>query len=288
MVKNRPLEAIAIPNAHCLETGLDMNSVVLDAPFEPAALAEASTATLKTSLIKHVEEREAEPMAKKVRLANQTLMPLFNELEQRNPTPDLQQQIPLLKGVWHSVWSTNPFQDILPGRVHHESYQIFSDNGFYANLARYKPGRKAPVLNWVSRWLLSYDLMIMQSYAVQSQTPAELDQPLAPGQLGDHYWEIQNVCIQQNLRIGSRSFNAEAAQAWFERAVDNYQKQPQSQRQTSTSNQRTSRVSAKQYQQIAKARPQLDNLYIDQDFRLVKTQREKSQRPSYTVAVRSA
>lgn len=263
-----------------------MDSVVLNAPFEPAALAEASTATLKTSLIKHVEERESEPMAKKVRFANQTLMPIFNELETRNPTPDLQQQIPLLKGVWHSVWSTNPFQDILPGRVLHESYQIFSDNGFYANLARYKPGRKAPVLSWISRWLLSYDLMIMQSYAVQSQASADPEQPLASGRTGDQFWEIQNVCIQQVLRVGSRSFSAETAQNWFEKVVDKYQKQPESQLQTSIPNRSTTRVTAKQYQQISKARPQLDNLYIDQDFRLVKTQREKSQRPSYTVALR--
>ena len=30
-------------------------------------------------------------------------MPLFNELEKRNPTPELSQQIPLLKGIWFPV-----------------------------------------------------------------------------------------------------------------------------------------------------------------------------------------
>ena len=262
-----------------------MNSALLEAPFEPAAIAEADTSSLKSSLLKQVESRDTDSMAKKVRFANETLMPLFNELEKRNPTPELSQQIPLLKGVWFPVWSTNPFQDILPGRVHHESYQIFGDNGYYANLARYKPGRKSQVLSWLSRWLLSYDLMIMQSYSVQTQAAGEPAYPLAPEQTGD-YWDIQNVSIQQALRFGSIAFSTETAQVWFNKAVAKHQKTPQLREQTPLPAQKTNRVAAKQYQQISKARPRLDNLYIDQEFRLVKTQREKSQRPSYTVAVR--
>jgi hypothetical protein len=261
-----------------------MDSGLLAPPFEAAALAAVDTSTLKSSLLKQVDAREAEPMAKKVRFANETLLPLFHELERRNPTPDLTQQIPLLQGTWLPIWSTIPFQDIIPGRVHQESYQIFDDNGFYANLARYKPGRKTPILSWVSRWLLSYDFMIMQSYAIQALTAA--DHPSAPGELGQDYWEIQNVCIRQVLRVGSPSFSPEAAQAWFKRTVDNYQKNPASQPQTARPIQGKNRVTTKQYEQIAQARPRLDHLYIDQDFRLVKTQREKSQRPSYTVALR--
>ncbi|MBW4652997.1 MAG: hypothetical protein KME20_08215 [Kaiparowitsia implicata GSE-PSE-MK54-09C] len=262
---------------------MDRNAALLTPPFEPTALAMATTETLKTSLLHHVEKRDTEPMAKKVRFANETLMPLFKELETRNPTPELQQQIPLLKGIWISVWSTNPFQDILPGRVHHESYQIFDDSGYYANLARYKPGRKAPVLNWISRWLLSYDLMIMQSYSVQTQVSNNPENLSATNQ---DYWDIQNVCIQQTLRFGSPSFSAEAAQAWFNRAAENYHKKSESQPPTPMPTQGANRISSKQYQQISKAKPQLNNLYIDSDFRLVKTQREKSQRPSYTVATR--
>lgn len=261
-----------------------MDSGLLAPPFDTAALAAASGSTLKASLLHQIEAREAEPMAKKVRFASETLLPLFNELERRNPTPDLTQQIPLLKGIWTPIWSTIPFQDIIPGRVHHESYQIFDDNGFYANLARYKPGRKTPILSWVSRWLLSYDFMIMQSYAIQTLTAA--DQSSGPQQIGQDYWEIQNVCIRQVLRVGSPSFSAAAAQTWFDQTVDDHQKNPASQPQTASSNQGKNRVTAKQYEKIAQARPRLDHLYIDQDFRLVKTQREKSQRPSYTVALR--
>ncbi|HEY9728229.1 MAG TPA: hypothetical protein V6D50_17395, partial [Chroococcales cyanobacterium] len=32
--------------------------------------------------------------------------------------------------------------------------------------------------------------------------------------------------------------------------------------------------------------PQFEHLYVDRDFRLVKTRREAKQRPSYTIAVR--
>jgi len=272
-----------------------MDSVVLATPFDSAALAEAETSTLKSSLLKQIEERDTEPIAKKVRFTNETLMPLFNELEKRNPTPDLHQQIPLLKGIWLSVWSTIPFQDIIPGRVCHESYQIFDDNGYYANLARYKPGQKAPILNWIARWLLSYDLMIMQSYAVQTGASDDSNHPATPQQTSQDYWDIQNVFIQQVLRFGSPSFSAEAAQTWFNQAVANYQQrlksqqasqQQASQQQPAMPAQSIHRVTAKQYQKIANARPQLAHLYIDQDFRLIKTQREKSQRPSYTVAIR--
>lgn len=283
MVKDRHLEAIAA-HGFVARGNLDMDSDLLAPPFDPAALAEASTSTLKSSLLKQVEARDSDSMAKKVRFANETLLPLFNELEHRNPTPDLNQQIPLLKGVWLPIWSTIPFQDIIPGRVHHESYQIFDDNGYYANLARYKPGRKTLILSWVSRWLLSYDFMIMQSYGVQ--TLDESAHPSAPGQIGQDYWEIQNVCIRQVLRFGSPSFSTQAAQNWFNQTVAQYQNDPEFQPQNSMPIEGKNRVKAKQYQQIAEAKPRLDHLYIDQNFRLVKTQREKSQRPSYTVAVR--
>ncbi|WP_008309722.1 hypothetical protein [Leptolyngbya sp. PCC 6406] len=261
-----------------------MDTAVLSTPFEPAALAAADTATLKATLLKHVEGREAESMAKKVRFANETLMPLFHELAKRNPIPDLHQQIPLLQGLWVSLWSTNPFQDILPGRVHDESYQIFDDSGYYANLARYKPGRKTPILNRISRWLLSYDLLIMQSYRVQTLAQGKSEDAIHGTPPMQQYWEIQNVCIQQALRIGSRSFSPEAAQIWLRKAIA--QQQSADSALPPPEAPQKGRLKAKQYQQIAKARPQLDNLYIDSEFRLVKTQREKSQRPSYTVAIR--
>ncbi|MGK7891316.1 MAG: hypothetical protein AB4042_18460 [Leptolyngbyaceae cyanobacterium] len=265
-----------------------MDFAVLDVPFNPVALAEADTPTLKATLLKQIEQRDTDPMGQKVRFAKEMLMPIFDELANRNPTPDLHQQIPLLKGVWLTVWTTIPFQDILPGRVQHESYQIFDDNGYYANLARYKPGQKTAWLQWLSRWLLSYDFMIMQTYAVQKQdgsgSESESESELSPS--APQFWDIRNICIRQSLRIGSLSFSPEAAQRWFDQTLTDYQHNQQPDSSSSTLKQEKTRINAKQSQQISKARPLLDNLYIDRDFRLVKTQREKSQRPSYTVAVR--
>lgn len=268
-----------------LEARPKMDSALLAAPFEPAALEEADTSRLKHSLLKLVEGKDTEPIATKVRFANETLMPLFDELEKRNPTPELSQQIPLLKGVWSPVWSTIPFQDILPGRVHHESYQIFSDDGYYANLARYKPGHKRRVFSWLSRWLLSYDLMIVQRYSVQTQAISGSTNPLVPNKAGQDYWDIQNISIQQALHFGSSSFSAQMAQAWFDKAVIHH-KSANLREQALPVQQQANRVTPKQYQQISKARPRLENLYIDREFRLVKTQREKTQRPSYTVTIR--
>lgn len=253
---------------------------MLTTPFEPTVLENADTAHLKSSLIEHVRNKDTDAMSAKVKFAK-TLMPLFNELAKRNPTPDLSQQIPLLKGIWLPIWSTIPFQDIIPGRIHQESYQIFNDNGYYANLARYKPGQKQKLLSWFSRWLLSYDFMILQRYAVQTRTHEESDHMLKLDPSNQDYWEIQNVAIQQSLHIGSRSFSASDAQDWFNKSVAE-QNKPNLRKTTRKNN----RVSEKQSQQIAKAKPRLDHLYIDSEFRLVKTQREKNQRPSYTVALR--
>lgn len=233
-------------------------------------LAEASTDSLKALLLKLVESRDEEPIGQKVRFANEGLLPLFGELERRNPTPDVEEQISLVRGVWSSVWSTIPFQDILPGRLRDRSYQIFADNGFYANLARYKPGSKTPILNKLSRWLLSYDLMIIQTYSVGE----------------DSQWNIENIGIRQKLRFASPPLTSQAAETWFDREVENYLDSSGDRSDSPIPTKNTSRATNKRYQKVFKARPELEHLYMDRDFRLVKTRREKSQRPSYTVAVR--
>ena len=132
------------------------------------------------------------------------MLPLFEELERRNPTPDVGEQISLVQGIWSSVWSTIPFQDILPGRSRDQSYQIFADNGFYANLARYKPGSKVLIFNRLSRWLFSYDLMIIQTYSVSDRDATD----------GDSRWIIENIGIKQKLRFGSPALSSQTAQSW--------------------------------------------------------------------------
>lgn len=260
--------------------------------LSPEALAEVGTDDLKAQILNLVAHRDEDSIAEKVKFLNERLLPLFQALEQRNPTPDVTQQVPLVQGVWLCLWSTIPFQDILPGRVHEQSYQIFADNGLYANIARYRPGHKNPLLRWASQWLLSYDLMILQTYAVSEETSAE-------SQLSAHseseakvqkkkaqQWDIENVGIKQVLRFGPAPLNVPAAAAWFQKAVEDYQQSPSAQQSLSTQTKGVSRSMEKKYKQVSQARPTLEHLYIDKDFRLVKSLREKNQRPSYTIATR--
>lgn len=242
---------------------------------DPSYLTETRTEDLKSGVLQLVEERDGEAMGKKVRFANEKLMPVFEELARRNPTPNVAEQMPLVAGIWRSVWSTIPFQDILPGRLRDRSYQVFGDDGLYANLARYKPGHRTPILSLFSRWLLSYDLMILQTYGIGTADPSEA---IAAPQ----YWDIQNIGIKQALRFGPAPFTPQVAAKWFERAASTSQSQPDAPIPTRG----IDRATAKRYEQVYRSQPQLEHLYIDRDFRIVKSRREASQRPSYTIAVR--
>ncbi|MEO0707849.1 MAG: hypothetical protein AAF050_19595 [Cyanobacteria bacterium J06649_5] len=257
----------------------------LNALQKPEVLNNASIEELKASLLELVAQKDEEPVATKVRFLNDNLLPLFEALAERNPTPDVTQQIPLVQGLWHSVWSTIPFQDILPGRVRAQSYQIFADNGLYANMARYRPGHKKPLLNWLSRWLLSYDLMILQTYAVSEDYDAE--RAAGTGPVAQH-WDIENVGIRQLLRFGPAPLDAQAAIAWFQTSLNKYQQSEAAKQALAMPTNGISRTMQKRYEKVSKAKPQLEHLYIDRDFRLVKSIREKTQRPSYTIAVRIA
>lgn len=107
------------------------------------------------------------------------------------------------------------------------------------------------------------------------------------GQSVNGQWNIENVGIKQVLRIGPEPLSVSAANAWFQDAINAYQQQSSSEQQPVEIPKQgvDSKLEAK-YKKIAKAKPQLAHLYIDQDFRLVKTVREKTQRPSYTIATR--
>ncbi|MGD1895595.1 MAG: hypothetical protein ACFB16_01440 [Phormidesmis sp.] len=255
----------------------NLNAADLEA--DVTAPESLSTEALKARVLRLVSSGDDAPMSKKVKFLNERLLPLFQVLACRNPTPDLTQQIPLVQGTWRSVWSTIPFQDILPGRVHEQSYQIFADNGLYANLARYRPGHKKQWLSWISKWLLSYDLMIVQTYAVDRKATEEGELETAPS------WVIENVGIRQVLRFGPTPLSVKAANDWFQSAITAYENKSDRE-DVAIPTARVSRSMEKKYEKVAKAKPQLEHLYIDRDFRLVKSLREKNQRPSYTIAVR--
>lgn len=226
-----------------------------------------TTEALKQEILNLTRDRDTEPFSQKVQLYKQTLAPLFTELSLRNPFPQAADQLPVVLGVWSSWWTTIPFQDTIPGRLRDQSYQIFRDNGYYANIARYAPSSKFSFLRKVLSFLVAYDLMVLQKFAVQ-----------------DNQWLIQNVGIEQAFRSRATPFSIADAEAWFTKVVDARLQSttPEAAPQWENLDQNT----AKQFQKIYQATPRLEHLYVDQNFRLVKSQREAKQRPSYTIAVR--
>lgn len=230
-----------------------------------------SVEELKQELLKLTQNRDRDPLNQKVKFYQDKLAPIFEELSRRNPYPNPEEQVSLILGVWSPIWSTIPFQDIIPGRMQEESYQIFHDDGYYANIARYAPGHRLPLLSKLSSVFFAYDLMLLQKYEIRH---------------GD--WYIQNIGIKQSLRMKAVPLTIDKAEDWFTRSV-----QSQSKLSSETKNfpqipllKSLNQKIDKQTKGAFKATPQFEHLYIDSDFRLVKTRRETKQRPSYTIAVR--
>ena len=237
----------------------------------PNELSHWSTEELKQKILQLTKNRDTEPLNQKVLFYKNSLAPLFEELSQRNPFKNVQEQLSLVLGVWSPIWSTIPFQDSLPGRIREQSYQIFHDNGYYANVARYAPGHKLPFLQKLSSLLIAYDYMLIQSFEV----------------LNDQ-WYIQNVGIKQAFRIKAIPLDIDKAEEWFTTAVNsNLKSNSQAIDSTNVPELKNlDKSTVKRFQKAFKATPKFEHLYIDRDFRLVKTQREAKQRPSYTIAVR--
>lgn len=239
--------------------------------LSPDSLDNWTTEELKQELLKLTESRNTESIRQKVQFYQNDLVPIFEELSRRNPYPRAEDQASLVLGVWSSVWSTIPYQDLLPGRIHEQSYQIFHDDGYYANIARYAPGQKIPFLQKLSSKLLAYDLMVLQRYEIRN------------GQ-----WNIQNIRIEQAFRAGAIPLSIEKAEEWFTEVVKSkvkkYSETIDAPKAPSLDN--LDKSTAKKLKTAFLMVPQFEHLYIDCDFRLVKTQREATQRPSYTIAVR--
>ncbi|MCA1990542.1 MAG: hypothetical protein LDL41_00625 [Coleofasciculus sp. S288] len=239
--------------------------------LSPDALSHLTTEELKQELLKLAERRNTEPIKQKVQFYAQELAPIVEELSRRNPYPNPEDQVPLVLGAWASVWSTIPYQDLLPGRIREQSYQIFHDNGYYANMARYAPGHKVPFLQKLSSLLLAYDLMVLQTYEVR-----------------DGRWCIQNVGIKQAFRLAAIPLSVEKAEAWFRETVKSRAEKLSQDMDSleAPSLENLDKSTAKRLKTAFLMVPQFEHLYIDRDFRVVKTRREAKQRPSYTIATR--
>lgn len=232
--------------------------------FSSDDISYLSTEELKQKIIKLTKNRDTDSIGQKAQFAKTELAPLFAELSRRNPYPNPEDQVSVVLGAWASMWSSIPYQDLLPGRIREQSYQIFRDNGYYANMARYAPGHNLPFLQKLSSILLAYDLMVLQKFEVRE------------GQ-----WHIQNIAVKQALRVGVTPLSIEKAEDWFSNVLNSNLKIPKAELLPNLD-----KSTAKRLETTLLTIPQFEHLYVDRDFRLVKTRREAKQRPSYTIAVR--
>ncbi len=234
-------------------------------------LSYRSTQELKDELLELVKERDADALKTKVLFYQDELLPYFEELSKRNPYPVVEDQIPIVLGVWTPVWSTIPFHDVLPGRIQPSSYQIFHSDGLYANIARYAPGHQSSLLKQVSAKLPAYDLMVMQKYEVKN-----------------NQWYIQNVGIFQAFRNRDIPLTIDDADEWFTNVVNTKVKDKHQNGEVpeTLKLENLDRSTVRKLEKTYLATPVLEHIYVDRDLRLVKTQREQNQRPSYTIAIR--
>lgn len=242
-----------------------MSAIAMDS----SRLNDWTVEELKNEILALTKDRDSEPLGKKVLFHKEQLAPYFEELSQRNPYPIVEDQIPLVLGVWTSAWSTIPFQDSLPGRIHDQSYQIFGNQGYYGNIARYAPGNQTGFLQKLSSLLVAYDFMVLQSFAVRN---------------GE--WCIQNVGIEQAFKRRSSALTIDKAESWFQSVVDARLDAKKADVPQDLALQNLDQTIVKKFGKTYLAVPKFEHLYIDENFRLVKTQREEKQRPSYTIALR--
>ncbi|MEJ6483888.1 hypothetical protein N0Y54_21640 [Nostoc punctiforme UO1] len=230
-----------------------------------------STSEIKNQILELVKGRNVEPLKTKVEFYKNELAPYFTELSRRNPFSKVADQVAIVTGVWIPIWSTIPFQDILPGRIHEQSYQIFHTDGYYANIARYAPGHKSGFWQKIASKLPAYDLMLLQKYSII-----------------DEKWDIKNVGIFQALKNREIPLTIDCADEWFTTTVKFKFKKtsPNIDLQPELLLKDMDRNTVKKFEKVYLATSFLEHIYIDNDFRLVKSQREATQRPSYTIAIR--
>jgi hypothetical protein len=126
-------------------------------------------------------------------------------------------------------------------------------------------------LQKLSSVLAAYDFMVMQKFEIR-----------------DGQWFIQNVAIEQALRWRGIPLTIERAEAWFtqvlDRRIEEFNQETALPKELKLDN--LDRNTVKKFEKTYLATPKFEHVYVDENFRLVKTQREAKQRPSYTIAVR--
>ncbi|WP_341530173.1 hypothetical protein WKK05_13280 [Nostoc sp. UHCC 0302] len=226
----------------------------------------------KNEILTRIKNRKAEPLNAEINFYKTELLPYFIKLSQHNPVFSVTEQLRLLVGVWTPIWSTVSFHQSLPKRIQEQSFQIFQQNGCCASAARYILGKEPSVCGDPTSKLLAYDFMVIQKYEVKNGK-----------------WYLQDMEKFQAFKNREIPLTVESVSNWFINVVNTQTKPNISEAilHPDIKLQNLEEYHAHQPEKTYLTSSQIfEHLYIDSDWRLVKTQTDASQLPSYTIAVK--
>jgi hypothetical protein len=226
----------------------------------------------KKEILARVQGRNSEDSNDEIKFYKTELLPYFIKLSQHNPVFSVTEQLRLLVGVWTPIWSTISFHESLPKRIQDQSFQIFQHDGYCASVARYIMGKEPSLSQNYQSVLPAYDFMLIQKYGVQNGK-----------------WYLQNIDKFQAFQNREIPLTLESVYNWFTNVVNTKIKlnSPKFDLPKALELEKIEINHAKELQKTSLASSQIfEHLYIDNDWRLVKTQTDASHLPSYTIAVK--
>ena len=222
----------------------------------------------KNEILARVQRRNPEALNTEINFYKTELLPYFIKFTQQNHVFSVTEQLRLLVGVWTPIWSSISFHESLPKRIQDQCFQIFQQDGYCASVARYILGKESALSdNFQQSKLPAYDFMVIQKYEVKNGK-----------------WYLQNIDRFQAFKNREIPLTLESVYNWFTNVV-NTKVKPNASKALNLENLEINHVNEFQKTYLATSQV-FEHLYIDNDWRLVKTQTDASHLPSYTIAVR--
>ncbi|MCC5647527.1 hypothetical protein LC607_32395 [Nostoc sp. CHAB 5824] len=226
----------------------------------------------KDEILARVQGRKPEALNDEINFYKTELLPYFIKLSQQNPVFSVTEQLRLLVGVWTPIWSTISFHESLPQRIQEQSFQIFQHDGYCASVARYIMGKEPPLSQNFQSRLPAYDFMVIQKYEVQNGK-----------------WYLQNIDRFQAFKNQEIPLSLESVYNWFTNVINTKVKLNASKSllPKAFNLENIEMNHANEFKKTSLATSQVfEHLYIDNDWRLVKTQTDASHLTSYTIFVK--
>ncbi|WP_234017080.1 hypothetical protein [Nostoc sp. 'Lobaria pulmonaria (5183) cyanobiont'] len=226
----------------------------------------------KNEILARVQGRKPEALNEEIYFYKTELLPYFIKLSQQNPVFSVTEQLRLLVGVWTPIWSTISFHESLPKRIQEQSFQIFQHDSYCASVARYIMGKEPSLSHNFQSRLPAYDFMVIQKYGVQNGK-----------------WYLQNIDRFQAFKNREVPLTLESVYNWFTNLLNNKVKLNTSKLvlPKAFKLENSEMNDTNDFEKMSLATSQVfEHLYIDNDWRLVKTQTDASHLPSYTIFVR--